>query len=44
VGRSWTSYPSSKQHVLESLRQPLEDSRVTIERASGVSDFPARFQ
>jgi magnesium chelatase family protein len=31
-------------HVLESLRQPLEDGRVTIARASGVSDFPARFQ
>jgi magnesium chelatase family protein len=33
-----------QQHVLESLRQPLEDGRVTIARASGVSDFPARFQ
>jgi magnesium chelatase family protein len=30
--------------VLESLRQPLEDGRVTIARASGVGDFPARFQ
>src|SRR5207249_11362640 len=33
-----------QQHVLESLRQPLEDGRVTIARASGVGDFPARFQ
>jgi magnesium chelatase family protein len=36
--------PEFHQHVLESLRQPLEDGRVTIARASGVSDFPARFQ
>src|SRR5438093_13247657 len=36
--------PEFQQHVLESLRQPLEDGRVTIARASGVRDFPARFQ
>ena len=30
--------------MLESLRQPLEDGRVTIARASGVGDFPARVQ
>jgi magnesium chelatase family protein len=36
--------PEFSQHVLESLRQPLEDGRVTIARAAGVSDFPARFQ
>ena len=36
--------PEFPQHVLESLRQPLEDGRVTIARASGVGDFPARFQ
>jgi len=36
--------PEFHQHVLESLRQPIEDGRVTIARASGVSDFPARFQ
>jgi magnesium chelatase family protein len=36
--------PEFQQHVLESLRQPLEDGRVTIARAAGVSDFPARFQ
>ena len=36
--------PEFHQHVLESLRQPLEDGRVVIARAAGVSDFPARFQ
>ena len=36
--------PEFPQHVLESLRQPIEDGRVTIARASGVGDFPARFQ
>jgi magnesium chelatase family protein len=36
--------PEFSQHVLESLRQPLEDGRVTIARASGVGTFPARFQ
>ncbi len=36
--------PEFAQHVLESLRQPLEDGRVTIARASGTGDFPARFQ
>jgi len=36
--------PEFHQHVLESLRQPIEDGRVTIARASGISDFPARFQ
>src|SRR5712692_8394447 len=35
--------PEFQQHILESLRQPLEDGRVTIARASGVGDFPARF-
>jgi magnesium chelatase family protein len=35
--------PEFQQHVLESLRQPLEDGRVAISRASGVGDFPARF-
>ena len=37
-------FPEFQQHVLESLRQPLEDGRVTIARASGLGDFPARFQ
>lgn len=36
--------PEFQQHVLESLRQPLEDGRVIVARASGVADFPARFQ
>jgi magnesium chelatase family protein len=36
--------PEFQQHVLESLRQPLEDGTVAIARASGVSEFPARFQ
>ena len=36
--------PEFQQHVLESLRQPLEDARVTIARARGFGDFPARFQ
>jgi magnesium chelatase family protein len=36
--------PEFPIHVLESLRQPLEDGRVTIARASGFGDFPARFQ
>ena len=31
-------------HVLESLRQPLEDGRVTIARVGGVGQFPARLQ
>jgi magnesium chelatase family protein len=36
--------PEFQRHVLESLRQPLEDGRVTITRARGVGHFPARFQ
>jgi magnesium chelatase family protein len=36
--------PEFQQHVLESLRQPLEDGRVGIVRASGMAEFPARFQ
>jgi magnesium chelatase family protein len=36
--------PEFQQHVLESLRQPLEDGRVSIARAAGVGTFPARFQ
>jgi magnesium chelatase family protein len=36
--------PEFQQHVLESLRQPLEDGRVRIARARGLGDFPARFQ
>jgi len=36
--------PEFQQHVLESLRQPLEDGCVSIARATGVGDFPARVQ
>jgi magnesium chelatase family protein len=37
-------FPEFPRHVLESLRQPLEDGRVAIARVSGIADFPARFQ
>ncbi len=30
--------------ILESLREPLESGRVTVSRAGGRADFPARFQ
>jgi magnesium chelatase family protein len=36
--------PEFPQHVLESLRQPLEDGAVVVARAAGTSRFPARFQ
>jgi magnesium chelatase family protein len=36
--------PEFQRHVLESLRQPLEDGRVTITRTGGSGQFPARFQ
>lgn len=36
--------PEFQRHVIESLRQPLEDGRVTIARAGGIGHFPARFQ
>ena len=35
--------PEFKKSVLEVLRQPLEDGRVTISRASSTLTFPARF-
>lgn len=35
--------PEFKKHVLEVLRQPLEDGAVTIARASTSLRFPARF-
>ncbi len=35
--------PEFKRSVLETLRQPLEDGRVTISRAAGSMTFPARF-
>lgn len=31
------------RHVLEALRQPLEDKQVSISRASGTLTFPAKF-
>jgi magnesium chelatase family protein len=36
--------PEFAVNVLESLRQPLEDGRVTIARVGGVGRFPARIQ
>lgn len=35
--------PEFKRNVLEVLRQPLEDGRVSISRASGSLNFPANF-
>jgi magnesium chelatase family protein len=35
--------PEFKRSVLETLRQPLEEGRVTISRAAGSVTFPARF-
>jgi len=36
--------PEFGKHVLEVLRQPLEDKQVTISRARGSLTFPANFQ
>ncbi len=35
--------PEFKRSVLETMRQPLEEGRVTISRAAGTFTFPARF-
>ena len=35
--------PEFRRSTLESLRQPLEDAKVTISRASGTVTFPAAF-
>ncbi len=36
--------PEFPQHVLEALRQPLEDGHVVVSRACGAAMFPSRFQ
>lgn len=36
-------FPEFPRNVLEALRQPLEDSVVTVSRASGSFTFPAKF-
>ncbi len=36
--------PEFKRHVLETLREPLEEARITISRAKCAATFPARFQ
>lgn len=36
-------FPEFSRSVLENLRQPLEDGTITISRAQGTLEFPARF-
>ena len=36
-------FPEFPRHVLEALRQPLEDGHVTVARAKNTVDFPAQF-
>lgn len=36
-------FPEFPRHVLESLRQPMEDGRVTISRAKATVTYPASF-
>lgn len=36
-------FPEFQRHVLENLRQPLEDGIITVSRAQGAITFPARF-
>lgn len=36
-------FPELPRHVVESLRQPMEDGVVTISRAAGTLTFPANF-
>jgi len=35
--------PEFKRHVLETLRQPLEEGKVTISRAAGSMTYPSQF-
>lgn len=35
--------PEFRRDVLEALRQPLEDGTITVSRAAGSLDFPAKF-
>lgn len=36
-------FPEFPRHVLETLRQPMEDGEITVSRASGSIKFPSRF-
>lgn len=36
-------FPEFSRSVLENLRQPLEDGLITVSRAQGTMEFPARF-
>lgn len=36
-------FPEFPRHVLEALRQPMEDGVVTISRAAGTVSYPAKF-
>jgi magnesium chelatase family protein len=36
--------PEFPRHVLEVLREPLETGQISISRAAGKADYPARFQ